>query len=231
MKNKKTLRNLFASMGIALLCANAAAEVFVGIGGDLTYSKLKDRQNQTILEIPAYGNAAAVNHTSDKNSVSGSRLGWNAKVGYDFFQYRAYLSYQYNSKTKETYWGDLWFDDGSKKWKSQDYIIGADYTPSFNERWKGLFGVYLGKSSLKLGGDYSYKTSGFLYGAKIGGIYNIDQRQALEMGFKLDRTSYKAKDIYSYGYATPTSNFTIHNSSKLKTNNYGLFLNYTYSFN
>ena len=218
MKKSVTLLSLLA------LCAGfstvAAAEgVFVGGSLDLQHAKFKN----TLC-------------SADENcSNSDGRLGVGLKAGYDFNQFRIYGAYQYNpkAKTKDTYTVGYppvtLTDEGS--WQSHDLTVGADYTPSFTDNFKGLVGGYVGYSRMQVktkdqyvgfGGQVidehdSTSTNGFVYGVRLGGIYSFNEHNELEFGLKAEQAKYKAVTHDDWDF-------------KGKATNYGAFVGYNYKF-
>ena len=230
MKKSAQLLSLLAVM--AGFSTVAAAEgVFVGGALDAQHSKLKYDYKDT-----------AFPQDDDSGSFSSGRVGLGLKAGYDFNQFRIYGAYQYNLKAKETEtttYSGVGFSSISEdelSWQTHDFTIGADYTPSFTDNFKGLVGGYVGYSHLKFKDKYhysnsvgvnenetdSFNTNGVVYGLRLGGIYSFNEHNELEFGVKAEQASYKRKsDIFGYA---PTE------SLKFKTTNYGGFVGYNYKF-
>ena len=217
---KKSVKLLSLLAMLAGFSTVASAEgVFVGGSLDAQSSKLK-------------GNDC---DPDEDCSISGGRMGLGLKSGYDFGQFRVYGQYQHNFKAKESvstefnYGGFVDKDEGEESWTTNDLTVGADYTPSFTDNFKGLVGGYLGYSRLKYkynivhtynnGKNVKYwsgsdNANGFLYGLRLGGIYNFNQNNELEFGVKAEQTRYKFKE----------------DSEKFKSTNYGAFVGYNYKF-
>ena len=214
-------------LSLLALCAGfstvAAAEgVFVGGSLDAQHTKIKDSDCEP----------------GENCSLSSGRMGLGLKAGYDFGQFRVYGQYQHNFKAKTSETSDYYYngqltsrDEGEYSWTTNDLTVGAVYTPSFTDNFKGLVGGYLGYSKFKYkynvqhydsqgiyrktGAD-SWSANGFLYGMRLGGIYSFNQNNELEFGVKAEQVRYKAKEDGE--------------SFKFKSNNYGAFVGYNYKF-
>ena len=225
MKKSAQLLSLLAVL--AGFSTIAAAEgVFVGGALDAQSSKIKANDCDP----------------DDDCSLSGGRMGLGLKAGYDFGQFRVYGQYQYNLKAKEsgtdTYstlhgMGLISYENPWEvNWRSHNLTVGADYTPSFTENFKGLLGGYMGYSRLKVQskdrniiydsrygyidkGEDTYNLNGgngFIYGLRLGGIYSFNEHNELEFGVKAEQSRHKFDDEDG--------------SFKLKHNNYGAFVGY-----
>ena len=136
--------------------------------------------------------------------VKDSQSGLGAKVGYDFGLFRAYGSYGYAFEAK----------DKGVKWHSHKFLLNADYTPSIAENLKLVAGGYTGISALKIKGNgVSDSGSDLTLGLRLGAEYSLDASNALEAGFKADRTKYD-----------------IDNGGHLTEKNAGFYLGYNYKF-
>ena len=186
------------ALGLSLTCAFAMAEgTFVGFDGDYSFgSKLK----------------------GDGDFIRKAQFGLGIKGGYDFDMFRIYGAYVYDFNAKKSS-----IDEDDKpitiKWNTHKFLVGTDYTPSITQDFKFILGAYTGYSKLKAktnaelnGVRETEKTSanGLLIGAKIGGEYSLDANNAIEFGFKADKTKYRKIDI--------------------KETNAGLYLGYNYKF-
>ena len=224
MKKSVKLLSLFAML--AGFSTVAAAEgVFVGGSLDLQHSKIKN----TLCD------------NDEGCSAKDGRLGIGLKTGYDFGQFRVYGAYQYNPKAKETHDETHNTPNFAQQvheelqWQSHDITVGADYTPSFTENFKGLVGGYMGYSHAKItdkyhssftdstGRTYTHEDSsskgsnGFVYGLRLGGIYSFNQNNELEFGIKAEQAKYKKVDDGDWYF-------------KNKITNYGAFVGYNYKF-
>ena len=167
------------------------------------------------------------------------------KIGYDFDNFRAYMSYLHNFQAKDdssvniaNYLPTTY--NMSYSWESDDFAIGADWTPKFSLGgidFKAILGAFAGISFLDVkyendiivGGslyasyDTDFSQNGFVYGVRLGLIHEINKQNEIEFGLKFDQSKYKDKDInlasnISYG---------IQNT---KRTNMGLFVGYNYKF-
>ncbi len=187
----------------ALMSSAVLAEgTFVGVEGAFVQSK--------------------VNLDSDANEFfSNPKDGafeFGFKAGQDFGDYRLWAGYFYRTKASEKYSfsGPGGYVNAEINWKSHNFVVGADYTPSITENFKALLGAYTGlaitKSEIKgdasLASGYEFSDSGSetdagaLIGLRLGGIYLIDQSNELEFGVKTDYTKTGidgADDATSYG--------------------------------
>ena len=228
---KKSVKLLSLLAMLAGFSTVASAEgVFVGGSLDAQHSKLS---------------ASDCDADDGDCSISGGRMGLGLKSGYDFGQFRVYGAYQYNLKAKEKETetstfsspNGTWSNERNYEyaWQNHNLTVGADYTPSFTDNFKGLVGGYLGYSHLKLKEkyssvstingkvDYSYSdtdsvtSNGFVYGLRLGGIYSFNQNNELEFGVKAEQARYKRIDEDNWDF-------------KPKTTNYGAFVGYNYKF-
>lgn len=208
---KIVLKSLVAS---SLLCSSLLADSFVGVFGGYSLKsefKLKDDSGSDIEEGDI-----------DKLKLDDKKVNLGVKAGYDFDSFRVYGAYRYNFKAKDSYFIDNFL--GNMEWKSHDFLIGADYTPSITDSFKFSLGIYGGISRLNMrleGIDYddnskdsfSKDKTGFIYGAKIGGIYELDENNEVEFGYQIDESDYgKIEDV------------------KIKVRDHGLYLGYNYKF-
>ena len=213
----------FSLLAVMAGFSSIAAAEGVFVGGSL------DAQSSKLKESDCIGECA---------SLSGSRMGLGLKAGYDFGQFRVYGQYQHNFKAKESETMDFYYngqltskDEGDYSWTTNDLTVGADFTPSFSDNFKGLLGGYLGYSHLKYkynvvhltnnGNNVKYwnggwNANGFQYGVRLGGIYSFNQNNELEFGVKAEQVRYSADDDGD--------------SFKFKTTNYGGFVGYNYKF-
>lgn len=189
----------------SLLCSSLLADSFVGVfGGYSLKSEFKIRDD------------------GDKLKLDDKRVNLGVKAGYDFDSFRAYGTYRYNFKAKDSYFMDNFL--GNMEWKSHDFLIGADYTPNITDSFKFSLGVYGGISRLNVRlesinydgnpkDNFSKDKTGFIYGAKIGGIYGLDENNEVEFGYQIDESDYgKIED------------------AKVKVRDHGLYLGYNYKF-
>lgn len=194
---------LSAVLAISLVSAVSAQGWFVGGEGNYNFKSEID------ITLP-----------NGTYSVSDSTLAIGVKGGYDFDNWRVYGAYIRNTKSSNK----AISGSNSANWKGQDYIIGADWTPKINvfkQDLKAIVGGFVGHSnldtSIRYGSYYlSYDENGFLYGLRLGGIYQLAKSHEIEFGFKFSQASY---DITS-GYVR----------DDIERTNMGLFAGYNYKF-
>lgn len=116
------------------------------------------------------------------------------KGGYDYDAFRIYGAYNYDFKAKVNE------DEDKVEWTKHAITLGADWTPEINENFKFLLGAYGGLGILDFNGEVTYddyyvkvdETSvGFLLGARVGGLAEIDEHNEVEFGFKTEWSTYK----------------------------------------
>ncbi|MCD8213144.1 MAG: hypothetical protein LUC34_03700 [Campylobacter sp.] len=86
-----------------------------------------------------------------------------------------------------------------------------------------MLGAYTGVARINLkisdeDGDLKKNTTGWLTGAKLGGIYEIDANNEIEFGYKLEYAKYSTIHIDDDVHA------------KAKELSHGLFVGYNYKF-
>lgn len=124
------------------------------------------------------------------------------KVGYDFGTFRAYGSYFYGFEGEDSHSRP---GESSKiKWKTHDFLAGADFTPELFGRFKLILGGYTGFSVLSVEERIAYSPTyhvkidenlaGFTLGGKIGALYEVGSNSEIEMGFKASKTWYDNSD-------------------------------------
>ena len=190
-----------------------ANQVFVGVEGALIQTKVTLND-----EYPS---------VLDDLSDSSVELGFRA--GYDFGDYRVWGGYAYRTKGSEDvdYKNGGDYLKGEFSWTTHNILVGADYTPTIAESFKLVLGAYTGISFVK--GEfegsghytrwpYTYTLSsdsvsgtGALIGAKVGGLYAINDNNEIKLGVKAD---YQSTGIEDFDNAT----------------NYGVYLGYNYKF-
>lgn len=157
------------------------------------------------------------------------QAGLGLKAGYDFGAFRAYGAYIYDFEASKNGSDDTGF--WSHKWKTHKFLVGADYTPEITSGFKVVVGTYTGLSILKMeapwadvdatgaitgSGKDNESFKGWVIGAKVGGIYEINAHNEIEFGYKFDRTDYDK-----------SSKLEI---SDMKEKNHGIYLGYNYKF-
>ncbi|QKF70531.1 outer membrane beta-barrel protein [Campylobacter geochelonis] len=159
-------------------------------------------------------------------SIDDKRASLGIKGGYDFDKFRVYGAYEYGLKGSISESGVLANGpyDSKLEWKRHNFLVGADLTPKVGNNFKFLAGVYAGYSLLDLKADLNFgansysetdRVGGFIYGAKVGGIYSVNANNELELGYRYDKANY---DSISNG------NIDVDES------NHGPYIGYNYKF-
>ena len=174
---------------------------FVGASGDYNFkSQLKGDWYLEPLNM------------SSKFDFDESNFGLGLKIGYDFGEWRIYEAYShtFESKSNNNIVSPLLLMPGlseETKWSSNDFILGADWTPKFSLGgidFKGIVGAFGGLSILDVkylgtsaAGNLTadYTQNGFIYGLRLGGIYEINKNNEIELGFKFDQAMYQETNI------------------------------------
>ncbi|MGH1601252.1 outer membrane beta-barrel protein [Campylobacter majalis] len=167
-------------------------------------------------------------HDSDVK-FSDAQPGLGLKAGYDFGVWRAYGAYIYDFQASKN--GADSTEIWTNKWITHKFIVGTDYTPQVASGFKALVGAYAGLSIMKVdrtwtefnaagavdeSGTDKLSFTGYLIGAKVGGIYEINANNEIEFGYKFDRTDYGSSSK--------------HRVSDMKETNHGIYLGYNYKF-
>ncbi|MBR6611386.1 MAG: hypothetical protein IKK93_04000 [Campylobacter sp.] len=198
----------------ALLNSVAVAEgTFIGFEGALLQSTLNPNVNGFEL-------------LGDDPKDTSFDLGF--KVGQDFGDYRIWASYTYRTAASESYSvtaaaGSATYD---VEWKSHNFSIGGAYTPAITQSFRALLGAYVGIARTTIdeagtgsipslgfnwSGNDSTSGTGVLVGAKVGGIYAINDNHEVEFGVKADYADTGVDWLDS-------------------TTNYGIYVGYNYKF-
>ncbi|EGI1267295.1 porin family protein [Campylobacter jejuni] len=158
--------------------------------------------------------------------ISGNIPSFGLKLGYRLNEnHRIYAGYNYSDE----------FSDFIKTPKIQiegdftthKFLTGYDFTPKIFERVRAVAGGYLGyaKTNLDLKTSLlslSQKFDGFVYGVKIGAIFELGASNEIEAGFKVEKIEYNTRDFYQKAIGS--------NLYDPRQTNYGLYLGYTYKF-
>ena len=168
------------------------------------------------------------------------------KVGYDFDLFRVYGAINHNFEAKDSVVviGPLAGVSVPEefKWSGNDFVLGADWTPKFSLAgldFKGALGAFAGISKIDVEyymgdniGSFSadYSQNGFIYGAKLGAIYDLEKMGEIEFGLKFDQAKYSDKDfqLKECGGGTCISNPAT--AKDTKRTNIGVFVGYNYKF-
>lgn len=107
------------------------------------------------------------------------------------------------------------------------FLLGYDFTPEIFDKTRAVLGVFGGyaKSDVTLKTKFlslSQNFDGFVYGAKIGALYEINDSNDVEIGFKVEHINYNTKDFYQEAIGS--------NLYDPKQKSYGAYIAYTYKF-
>ena len=140
-----------------------------------------------------------------KNEAAGFNDGQpqiGVKAGYDFGTFRAYGGYFYGFRGEDS--SSNAHAKKKVKWRTHDFVGGADFTPELFSRFKLVLGAYTGISVLNTEVKIDYRNgswaraddtlSGFILGGKIGALYEVGSNSEIEMGFKASKAWYKDGD-------------------------------------
>ena len=140
-----------------------------------------------------------------KNEAAGFNDGQpqiGVKAGYDFGTFRAYGGYFYGFKGEDS--SSNAHAKKKVKWRTHDFVGGADFTPELFGRFKLVLGAYTGISVLNTEVKIDYSNGsraraddtlgGFILGGKIGALYEVGSNSEIEMGFKASKAWYKDGD-------------------------------------
>ena len=189
----------------AILSSNAVAQGgFAGVEGGLLQSKLK-------LDYP-------FSNLLDNPKDTSMELG--LKGGYDFDTFRIWGGLSIRTASSQIYYlqnltngSDTVNINGKFIWQTNNILLGANYTPSLNYKFKLSLGAYTGLSIVK--GEFNGEVSGSyplgydsksgvgnLFGVKLGAIYEVDKNNEIEFGIKGDfqtTTIEEYDNIRNYG--------------------------------
>lgn len=189
---------LVASACAALLASSALAEgFFLGGEGAWLYSHGNFKESEL--------------GTSDSGKANSADLG--LKVGYvinDNNRVYGTYHYQFGGKYK------LSDFEVNVKGKTHKFLLGYDFTPQIYNEWRGVLGVYGGYTLSKMKpseGDFINFKKGLAYGAKVGTLYDINENNEMEFGFKAEQLNYSKKQ-----------------GVKPTLTNAGLYVGYAYKF-
>ncbi|ENJ1319499.1 outer membrane beta-barrel protein [Campylobacter coli] len=213
--NKKFLSVI---VGIALFSSSALAAEESGffIGADAAYV-------QTKVKGDLKHNKTGVVFNGDLSS-SIPILG--LRMGYRFNDlHRLYAAYNYSDEFSDIIRTPNLRIEGD--FNTHKFLLGYDFTPEIFKRVRAVAGGYLGyaKTSIDLKTSLlslSQDFDGFVYGAKIGAIFELGASNEIEVGFKAEQIEYNTRNYYQEAIG---SNFY-----DPRQTNYGLYLGYTYKF-
>ncbi|ENU2686341.1 outer membrane beta-barrel protein [Campylobacter coli] len=213
--NKKFLSVI---VGIALFSSSALAAEESGffIGADAAYVQTKVKGNLKHNQTGAVFNG----------DLSSSIPILGLKAGYRFNDlHRLYAAYNYSDEFSDIIRTPNLRIEGD--FNTHKFLLGYDFTPEIFKRVRAVAGGYLGyaKTSIDLKTSLlslSQDFDGFVYGAKIGAIFELGASNEIEVGFKAEQIEYNTRNYYQEAIG---SNFY-----DPRQTNYGLYLGYTYKF-
>ncbi|KQH36524.1 outer membrane beta-barrel protein [Campylobacter coli] len=213
--NKKFLSVI---VGIALFSSSALAAEESGffIGADAAYVQTKVKGDLKHNKTGAVFNG----DLSSSIPILGLRMGYRFND-----LHRLYVAYNYSDEFSDIIrTPNLRIESD---FNTHKFLLGYDFTPEIFKRVRAVAGGYLGyaKTSIDLKTSLlslSQDFDGFVYGAKIGAIFELGASNEIEVGFKAEKIEYNTRNYYQ---ETIGSNFY-----DPRQTNYGLYLGYTYKF-
>ncbi|HED6586784.1 outer membrane beta-barrel protein [Campylobacter coli] len=213
--NKKLLSVI---VGIALFSSSALAAEESGffIGADAAYVQTKVKGDLKHNKTGAVFNG----DLSSSIPILGLRMGYRFND-----LHRLYAAYNYSDEFSDIIRTPNLRIEGD--FNTHKFLLGYDFTPEIFKRVRAVAGGYLGyaKTSLDLKTSLlslSQDFDGFVYGAKIGAIFELGASNEIEVGFKAEQIEYNTRNYYQ---ETIGSNFY-----DPRQTNYGLYLGYTCKF-
>ncbi|EPM7491766.1 outer membrane beta-barrel protein [Campylobacter coli] len=213
--NKKFLSVI---VGIALFSSSALAAEESGffIGADAAYVQTKVKGDLKHNKTGAVFNG----DLSSSIPILGLRMGYRFND-----LHRLYAAYNYSDEFSDIIRTPKLRIESD--FNTHKFLLGYDFTPEIFKRVRAVAGGYLGyaKTSIDLKtslSSLSQDFDGFVYGAKIGAIFELGTSNEIEVGFKAEKIEYNTRNYYQ---ETIGSNFY-----DPRQTNYGLYLGYTYKF-
>ncbi|EAI0345717.1 porin family protein [Campylobacter coli] len=213
--NKKFLSVI---VGIALFSSSALAAEESGffIGADAAYVQTKVKGDLKHNKTGAVFNG----DLSSSIPILGLRMGYRFND-----LHRLYAAYNYSDEFSDIIRTPKLRIESD--FNTHKFLLGYDFTPEIFKRLRAVAGGYLGyaKTSIDLKTSLlslSQDFDGFVYGAKIGAIFELGASNEIEVGFKAEQIEYNTRNYYQ---ETIGSNFY-----DPRQTNYGLYLGYTYKF-
>ncbi|EAK6960142.1 porin family protein [Campylobacter coli] len=213
--NKKFLSVI---VGIALFSSSALAAEESGffIGADAAYVQTKVKGDLKHNKTGAVFNG----DLSSSIPILGLRMGYRFND-----LHRLYAAYDYSDEFSDIIRTPKLRIESD--FNTHKFLLGYDFTPEIFKRVRAVAGGYLGyaKTSIDLKTSLlslSQDFDGFVYGAKIGAIFELGTSNEIEVGFKAEKIEYNTRNYYQ---ETIGSNFY-----DPRQTNYGLYLGYTYKF-
>ncbi|EHZ1403497.1 outer membrane beta-barrel protein [Campylobacter coli] len=213
--NKKFLSVI---VGIALFSSSALAAEESGffIGADAAYVQTKVKGDLKHNKTGAVFNG----DLSSSIPILGLRMGYRFND-----LHRLYAAYDYSDEFSDIIRTPKLRIESD--FNTHKFLLGYDFTPEIFKRLRAVAGGYLGyaKTSIDLKTSLlslSQDFDGFVYGAKIGAIFELGASNEIEVGFKAEKIEYNTRNYYQEIIG---SNFY-----DPRQTNYGLYLGYTYKF-
>ncbi|ELP0245882.1 outer membrane beta-barrel protein [Campylobacter coli] len=213
--NKKFLSVI---VGIALFSSSALAAEESGffIGADAAYVQTKVKGDLKHNKTGAVFNG----DLSSSIPILGLRMGYRFND-----LHRLYAAYNYSDEFSDIIRTPKLRIESD--FNTHKFLLGYDFTPEIFKRVRAVAGGYLGyaKTSIDLKTSLlslSQDFDGFVYGAKIGAIFELGTSNEIEVGFKAEQIEYNTRNYYQEIIG---SNFY-----DPRQTNYGLYLGYTYKF-
>ena len=237
MKNHK-FSSKFSKFALGALIAASITSSAVAVNLDGFFVGAEGKYNFKSQIKSGWGDATE----AYKFDADDSLFALGLKVGYDFDLWRVYGAINHNFEAKDSLavvgpaLGLPILEE--LKWSGNDFVLGADWTPKFNLAgldFKAILGAFAGISKIDVkyfaqdGADTmtsDYSQDGFIYGLKLGGIYQINQNNEIEFGLKYDKAKYDDKNIAlnMSGTLAPMT------AKDTKRTNLGVFVGYNYKF-
>ncbi|AXP09229.1 outer membrane beta-barrel protein [Campylobacter hepaticus] len=216
--NKKLLSafsSLFLFTNLALADENSG--FFIGADAAWMHAQVKSNLDHK------GGLAKAAIFNGD---VSGNIPVFGLRIGYRLNQtHRIYSAYNYSDEFSDLIKVPSFEIQGN--FTTHKFLLGYDFTPKLFESTRAVLGGYLGYAKTNIDLKTSFSSlgrnfDGFVYGLKAGAMYELNQNNEVELGFKAEQISYNSKNFYQKEVG---SNF--YNPTQ---RNYGVYLAYNYKF-
>ncbi|EDO9333608.1 outer membrane beta-barrel protein [Campylobacter coli] len=213
--NKKFL-SVIVSIALFSSSALAAEESGFFIGADAAYVQTKVKGDLKHNKTGAVFNG----DLSSSIPILGLRMGYRFND-----LHRLYVAYNYSDEFSDIIRTPKLRIESD--FNTHKFLLGYDFTPEIFKRVRAVAGGYLGyaKTSIDLKTSLlslSQDFDGFVYGAKIGAIFELGTSNEIEVGFKAEKIEYNTRNYYQEIIG---SNFY-----DPRQTNYGLYLGYTYKF-
>lgn len=191
--NKKFLSVI---VGIALFSSSALAAEESGffIGADAAYVQTKVKGDLKHNKTGAVFNG----DLSSSIPILGLRMGYRFND-----LHRLYAAYNYSDEFSDIIRTPNLRIEGD--FNTHKFLLGYDFTPEIFKRVRAVAGGYLGyaKTSIDLKTSLlslSQDFDGFVYGAKIGAIFELGASNEIEVGFKAEQIEYNTRNLLPRSY-------------------------------